>query len=138
MAIAAFWLAVAAFVIVGALNARRGYELKIETIRMMMEKGQKIDDALLRELLTPPKWHTPAARPVGDGYRVMRVFGTLLLFLAPGLALLLGVSGAYSHQPTLEAAGVAAGALLALLGIGLFVASRFVPRPLAEGGSPKA
>lgn len=86
MAVAAFWLAVTAFIVVGALNARRGYELKMETIRLMMEKGQKIDDALLRDLLTPAKWYTPPARPVGAGYRTMRIFGTLALFVAPGLA----------------------------------------------------
>jgi hypothetical protein len=138
MAIAAFWLAVAAFLVVGALNARRGYELKIETIRLMMEKGQKIDDALLRDLLTPPKWHSPPPGPVGQGYRTMRIFGTLALFIAPGLSLLLGVTGGYSGRADVEAAGIAAGVLLALVGIGLFVASRFLPRPLPEIGSPKA
>jgi hypothetical protein len=142
MAIAAFWLAVAAFLIVGALNARRGYELKIETIRLMMEKGQKIDDALLRELLTPPKWHSPPPGPVGQGYRTMRIFGTLTLFIAPGFSLLIGVLGGYSGRPDVEAAGIAGGVLIALIGIGLHVCCRFLPRPQpqppSENGLPKA
>ncbi|HTC52133.1 MAG TPA: hypothetical protein VK700_09380 [Steroidobacteraceae bacterium] len=140
MAVAAFWLAVTAFIVVGALNARRGYELKFETIRLMMEKGQKIDDALLRDLLTPPKWHSPPAGPVGQGYRTMRIFGTLALFIAPGLSLVLGLAGAYGGNPAVSAGGIAAGALLALLGIGLFAASRYLPRPPSDGGTglPKA
>jgi hypothetical protein len=138
MAIAAFWLAVAAFIVVGALNARRGYELKMETIRLMMEKGQKIDDALLRDLLTPPKWHSPPPGPVGQGYRTMRIFGTLALFIAPGFSLLIGVTGGYGGRPDVEAAGVAGGVLIALVGIGLIVASRFLPRPLPGNGSPQA
>ncbi|HEV2703782.1 MAG TPA: hypothetical protein VGV09_19310 [Steroidobacteraceae bacterium] len=140
MAVAAFWLAVTAFIVVGAMNARRGYELKFETIRLMMEKGQKIDDALLRDLLTPAKWYTPPARPVGSGYRTMRIFGTLALFIAPGLALLLGVPAAYAGSPQWQAAGISAGVLLALVGIGLFVASRHLPRPVADQGNglPKA
>lgn len=140
MAVAAFWLAVTAFIVVGALNARRGYELKMETIRLMMEKGQKIDDALLRDLLTPAKWYTPPNRPVGGGYRAMRIFGTLALFIAPGLALILGVPAAYAGHREWQAAGISAGALLALIGIGLFVASRFLPRPPSDNGNgvPKA
>lgn len=140
MAVAAFWLAVTAFIVVGALNARRGYELKFETIRLMMEKGQHIDDALLRDLLTPPKWHSPPPGQVGQGYRTMRIFATLALFIAPGLSLLLGVAGSYGGNKVLSAAGVAAGALLALIGIGLFVASRHLPRPPSASGNglPKA
>jgi|HubBroStandDraft_5_1064220.scaffolds.fasta_scaffold298465_2 hypothetical protein len=140
MAIAAFWLAVTAFIVVGALNARRGYELKIETIRLMMEKGQKIDDALLRDLLTPPKWHSPPPGPVGQGYRTMRIFATLALFVAPGISLFIGLAGGYGGRPDVSAAGIAAGALVALLGIGLFVASRYLPRPPSDhqNGSPKA
>jgi hypothetical protein len=138
MAVAAFWLAVTAFIVVGAMNARRGYELKIETIRLMMEKGQKIDEVLLRDLLTPPKWHSPPPGPVGQGYRTMRIFGTLALFFAPGLSLLLGLLGGYSARPDVEAAGIAAGVLVGLIGIGLHVACRFLPRPQPENGLPKA
>jgi hypothetical protein len=134
MAVAAFWLAVAAFIVVGALNARRGYELKFETIRLMMEKGEKIDEGLLRELLTPPKWYTPPPAKVGAGYTRMRIFGTLALFLAPGIVLFNGVIGAYLGKPSLEAAGMCAGVLIALLGIGLHVCCRFVPRPPPPNG----
>lgn len=134
MAVAAFWLAVAAFIVVGALNARRGYELKFETIRLMMEKGQKIDEGLLRELLTPPKWYTPPPAKIGAGYTRMRIFGTLALFLAPGIALVTGVIGAYLDKPALEAAGISAGLLVALLGIGLHVCCRFLARPPPANG----
>ncbi len=93
MAVAAFWIAVAAFIVVGALNARRGYELKHQTIRLMLEKGEKIDDSLFRELIAPPRWHTPRPRTAGGAYTAMRVTGTLALFVAPGIALLIILTG---------------------------------------------
>jgi hypothetical protein len=134
MAVAAFWIAVAAFIIVGALNARRGYELKHETIRLMLEKGQKIDDALFKELIAPPKWHTPSNQPVGEGYTVMRVMGTMALFAAPGVALLIFLTGHARGNIEQQAAGIGVGIMVALIGIGLHVACRFVTPPQRRSG----
>ena len=134
MAVAAFWIAVAAFIIVGALNARRGYELKHQTIRLMLEKGQKIDDALFKELIAPPKWHTPATRSVGEGYTVMRVMGTMALFAAPGIALLIFLTGRVHGNVEQQAAGIAVGIMIALIGAGLHVACRFVTPPPRRSG----
>ena len=129
MAVAAFWIAVAAFIVVGALNARRGYELKHQTIRLMLEKGEKIDDSLFRELIAPPRWHTPRPRTAGGAYTAMRVTGTLALFVAPGIALLIILTGRTQGNQQQQVAGLAIGILIALIGIGLHVACRFVPRP---------
>jgi len=134
MAVAAFWFAVAAFIVVGALNARRGYELKHETIRLMLEKGEKIDDALLRDLVSPPKWHTAHPQPIGAGYTAMRVIGTMLLFAAPGIALLVILAPHGQSTPAVAPVGAAIGILVLLLGIGLHVACRFVTPPPARDG----
>jgi len=131
MGIAAFWIAVAAFIVVGALNSRRAYELKHETIRLLLEKDEKIDESILRELMTSSlRYRAP---PPGQGYRAMRIVGTLLLFLAPGLTLLIVLTSHFRADSTgvaaAEAAGIAVGIMLALIAVGLHVACRFVPRP---------
>ncbi len=128
MAIAAFWIAVAAFIVVGALNARRGYELKHETIRMMLEKGQKIDEAMFREL-TAPSWQARLSAPPGRGYRIMRVWGTMALFVAPGVALAIFLPGWVNGSVEQQAAAIGLGVLIALIGIGLHVACRFLAPP---------
>ncbi len=129
MAFAAFWIAVAVCIVVGALNSRRGYELKHETIRLMLEKGQNIDDKLLHEVLLPPKWHEPRSPTPGEGYTVMRVIGTIMLFAALGVAVLLFLIGHFNGYLIVEAVGLGVGILVALLGVGLHVACRFVTPP---------
>ena len=135
MAIAAFWIAVAAFIVVGALNARRGYELKHETIRMMLEKGQKIDDALFKELTTP-SWQTRLSSPPGRGYRIMRVWGTMALFLAPGVALAIYLPGRVNGSVEQQAAALGIGIMIALIGIGLHAACRFLAPPPQRSNPP--
>ena len=54
MVVVTFWIAIAVISIFGMHLARRTQELKHETLRMLVDKGEKIDESLLRELLGPP------------------------------------------------------------------------------------
>jgi hypothetical protein len=129
MAYIVFWLATAAVIIVATLNSRRNVELKHETIRAMLEKGEKVDESVLQTLLKPnDPYKTMGGKP-GDGYRAMRVIGTLLLFLAPGLALLLILAGYSQNNHTPQVVGIGVGSLIALVGAGLHFATRYVDRP---------
>lgn len=132
MGAAAFWIALGAVLIAGGWFRTRRLALKHETLRMIVEKTGTVDEAQLRELLNPtpppmpPHWFAPPPRP--EGYRVLRVLGTITMFGGLGAAL-------YSAILTLGGAPIEAAnafgfaALVASIGAGLFFASRFVTPP---------
>jgi hypothetical protein len=124
-----FWICLAAVIIVGALNSRRTVELRHETLRAMLEKGEKLDESVLQTLLKPNDPYKSMSGKPGDGYRAMRVIGTLLLFLAPGLALLLILVGYSQGNQTPQIVGIGVGSLVALIGTGLHFASRYMDPP---------
>jgi hypothetical protein len=71
----------------------------------------------------------PKHKP-GDGYRVLRIIGTIALFIALGLlivCILRGMILGISERSVLEIA--TAVPIVAMLGAGLFVASRYVTQP---------
>jgi len=75
------------------------------------------------------EWLSPWSKP-RDGYRARRVFGTILMFAALGFAFVGGWRGMLFGLYDRSAVGIApATPLLAMEGIGFFVASPFVPRP---------
>lgn len=131
MAFVAFWIALAAVIIMGAWNSRRSAELRHGTLRLMLEKGEKVDETVLLGLLKPADPYASNAKP-GDAYKALRIIGTMVLFLAPGLALLLNVIGFINGTREVQVIGLAIGGLLALLGAGLHVCTRFVDRPPAR------
>jgi hypothetical protein len=138
---AAFWIALAAVIISGRWYKLRREALKHETIRHMIEKTGRIDEAQLKELFPappppgplPPHWFQPPEQ--GVGYRTMRVFGTLALFVALGLAICFSILYRFGDPSwRLDAPnGFGVASVVALLGVGLFVASRFVKKPLPQG-----
>jgi hypothetical protein len=136
MAALGFWLFLAVIVIAGALKKMNGDKLKHETMRLLIEKNQKLDELQLKELINPtplpsPEWIIGRSTP-GDAYRGARVAGTILIFIALGLfiACISRVVVGVHDKSTLDLwAGVV---VLAMLGIGLFVSSRFLPRPSDE------
>jgi hypothetical protein len=90
---AAFWLFVAAAVVGGMWRKKHSEAMRHETVRLLIEKGQKIDEAQMKELLNPspapaPEWLVGAKKETGDVYRSLRVFGTLSLFVALGLGIM--------------------------------------------------
>jgi len=136
--VAAFWIALAAVMISsGWFNSRRE-AMKHETIRQMVEKTGRLDEAALRELFPPrqplpPHWFRGPEQ--GMGYRTMRVFGTLWLFVALGLAICFSIL--YLTNPTTwqfdAPIGFGVASVIALVGAGLFAASTFLPKPLPQG-----
>jgi hypothetical protein len=132
MEVVAFWIALAAVIIAVAvtsnISAQRSSQVKHETIRLMLEKGEKVDDKLLLELLKPappPKKRDPS----GDIYRFMRVIGTLMLFAGPGVTAIVSLNGYMRDQPHTVVTGLAIGFLIVLVGAGLNYASRYLTQP---------
>ncbi len=136
---AAFWIFLSAVVIAVIWRNKHRESMRHETLRLLIEKNQKLDEGQLAELLRPtpspsPEWiWGPKPRP-GDAYRGMRAIGIILVFVALGLGIvgfwrgmMLGI-----HDKSVLDIGTGV-ALVAMLGAGLFVASRFVtPPPSAE------
>jgi hypothetical protein len=132
MGAAAFWIFLAVLVVMVNWRRKHRESLRHETLRFLVEKNQRLDDAQLSELLNPkpappPEWlvHKP-----GYAYKGLRAFGIVSIFLAIGLAcvtawcaMLLG-----HYHVSVLGLGVAV-PLLAMTGIGLFVSARFVSPP---------
>lgn len=134
---AAFWVFLAAIIVAGIWRKKHSEALRHETARLLIEKNQNFDGAQLKELLNPtpppvPEWLVPRHKP-GEGYRVLRIFGTICMFVAFGLAIagiwrgmILGL-----HEEAVMGIAMAV-PIVAMIGIGLFVASRYVTQPSDE------
>jgi hypothetical protein len=131
---AAFWIFLAAIIVACIWRKKHSEAVRHETARLIIEKNQKLDEAQLKELLNPtppppPEWLVPKYR-IGVGYRVLRISGTILMFIALGLVLVAfwrGMMLGIHDKSVLEiATGIP---LIAMLGASLFVASRYVPPP---------
>jgi hypothetical protein len=132
MGAAAFWIFLAVVVIMVNWKKKNQESLRHETIRFLVEKNQRLDDAQLSELLNPkpappPEW---LVHKHGYSYRGLRATGVIFMFLAIGLsiatawcAILLGMN----HQSVLGLGIVVP--LIAMTGIGLFFSARFVTPP---------
>lgn len=127
---AAFWIMIAAIVVAGDWLRARREALKHETLRLIIEKTGHVDEAQLKALFQPPTpgWlHEP---PLGAGHRTLRVLGTITISVALGLTVffsILWLSSPARHDSAII--GFACTSVIALTGIGLFFASRFLPAP---------
>lgn len=116
----AFWAFIATAVVAGIWDGIRKREAKHETLRRLVESGQPIDKDMMEKLLLMNK---------GGSDRPDRDFFVTALWITPvsaGLAILgqiLGYAVPQARMPILGAA-----ALLAVLGVGYFIASRIVLR----------
>jgi hypothetical protein len=127
---AAFWIMIAAIVIAGDWLRARREALKHETLRQIIEKTGNVDEAQLKALFQPPTPGWLREPPLGSGYRTLRVLGTIVISMALGLTLffsILWLSSPARHDSALI--GFASTSVVALIGMGLFVASRFLPPP---------
>jgi len=95
----AFWGFVAAVSVAGIWSNLRKREAQHETLRRLIESGQKIDPAVVDKLMSLSEGGSKRLD------RELRVYGLIMLCIAPGIALL----GWFVSQ-------VAAGALMPLLG----------------------
>jgi hypothetical protein len=133
MGAAAFWISLALVVIAAMFFRWRSEQTKHETLRQIVEKTGQVNEAQFKTLFEPAPNAFTRVPPPGGGYRALRVVGLLLIFISVGVAFLFLIIGWSGTQPWNRAAiGCAAATIPALLGIGLFVSSRLLPRPLND------
>lgn len=115
-----FWMFIAAVSVGGIWDGVRKREAEHETLRRMIESGKTPDQDLIDKLLGNKK------EPARD----LKVAGLIVIFVAPGLALMgwfIGLSAPNALMPLLGIAG-----LVAFVGIGLLTAARFLERANLE------
>ena len=114
-----FWLFIGAIVVAGIWFDVRRRESEQETLRRVVESGQTIDSAVIDKLLK-----------VGGGQsrtdRDLKVSGLIVIFLAPGIAILGWFLA--KLQPEVMSVMLGVAILLGLLGIGLLVAGKVAER----------
>lgn len=122
-----FFLFLMICVVASAWKRKAVETIRHETIRKLIESGQTLDAATIKQLMDT----MPQTKP-GDGYRAMRVVGTILLFAAGGLECLflcfIFIGGIKEMTPV-----VGVPFLVAMVGAGILFASRFMQRPPADG-----
>ncbi len=114
------WGFIAAIVVAGIWDGIRKREAQHETLRRMIESGQPIDQALMDKLLGGDKRLD----------RDLKVAGLIVLFVAPGLALLGWFISLLSPEALFPMLGVSA--LVGCVSIGLLVASTVIGRSYRE------
>ena len=114
-----FWLFIAAVVVAGIWFDVRRRESQQETLRRVVESGQHIDSAMIDKIVS-----------AGGGPsridRDLKVAGLIVIFVAPGLAIL----GWFLSSLREELWGVMLGVALMVgfVGVGLLVASKVAER----------
>ena len=110
-----FWLFLAAVVVAGIWFDARKRETQQETLRRVVESGQTIDPEVIDKMLA-----------VGGGDeridQELKIAGVIVMFIAPGLAIL----GWFLGQLDDRLFGILLGVslLVAFVGIGLYVAGK--------------
>lgn len=115
-----FWLFIAAAVVGGIWDGIRKREAEHETLRRMIESGKEPDPELLNKLLGHKK------APERD----LKVGGLIVIFVAPGLALMGWVIGFRNPDAFMPLLGVAG--LVGFVGIGLLTAAEYMKRARRE------
>lgn len=123
----AFWGFIAAIVVAGIWDGAKKRDTQHETLRRMIESGKPVDQALVDRLLGGGV--VPKRPEVG-----LRVGGIVILAVAAGLAIMSIFVGSIAPDALMPMLGAAA--LLACVGIGLFVAARYVSRTQVADASP--
>jgi len=142
MEVAAFWIFLAAIIVAAEWRKKHIEAARYETMRLIIEKNQNLDAEQLKELLSPYSTPSPflvsqllqkSGQWSGNAYKGLRMFGTIIMFVALGLAIagiwmgsILGI-----HDRSVVDIGVAI-PIVALVGAGLFFASRFVTKPPSD------
>ena len=116
-----FWMFIAAAAVGGIWDGVRKRDAEHETLRRIIESGKTPDPEVVDKLLGHKK--APA--------RDLKVAGLIVLFVAPGLAVMGFLIGEGAFMPLL---GVAA--LVAFVGIGLLTAAKFLERASSEDEIP--
>ncbi len=120
----AFWGFIASVVVAGIWYGLRERQAQYDTLSRMIESGQAIDEDVVEKIL-------------GGGKRVdvgLRIGGLIVIFVAPGIAVLAWFISQLSAPWLMPLLGVAA--LVGFIGIGLLVAAKFAERSLREARTP--
>lgn len=123
LAALAFWGFIASVVVAGIWYGLRERQAQYDTLSRIIESGQTIDEDVVEKIL-------------GGGKRVdvgLRIAGLIVIFVAPGLAVLAWFISQLSEPWLMPLLGVAA--LVAFVGIGLLVAAKFAEKSYQEGGA---
>jgi len=129
LVVVAFWTAVAAVLIAGGWFKSRNDAQKYATLRAIIEKNGTADEAQVRALFGPP----PAHASPGDYFAFLRIIGTIVISTAVGLLLFFTI---YRQAVNVQdgTIGLASALIVAGVGVGFFLASRWVdPRRAAAG-----
>jgi hypothetical protein len=135
---AAFWIALAAVLIAGSYFKWRREAQKQQTLLRLVERTGQLDEQQVKLLFPPPPppgplpphWFPP---PNPDAGRQMaRIFGTLALSVAVGLTIFFTIRFNFGTALQQENAitGFGAASLIACVGVGLFIATRFMAKPV--------
>ena len=111
-----FWTFVAVVVVAGIWDNVRKREAKHETLRRMIEGGEKLDRDLMNKLLAISN---ESSENLG---RDLKVSGLIMIFIAPGLAAFSLFLGKLSAEAETALLGVSV--LVGLIAIGLMVAGK--------------
>ena len=115
-----FWMFVAAAAVAGIWDGIRKREAEHETLRRMIEAGKQPDPATIDKLLGHKK------EPARD----LKVGGLIVIFVAPGLAIMGWFISLVSEEALYPLLGVAL--LVGFVGAGLLTAARFLERANRE------
>lgn len=131
---AAFWIALAAVLIAGGWHKVRREQIKQETLLKLVEKTGQLDEAQVKLLFPPPPapppnwppaWHKPHDPTANK--RGLQGLGAVVVSLGAGIAVLATVITLFGDAAQKKGALVGFGmaGLIAMVGIGFFVASKF-------------
>jgi hypothetical protein len=123
----AFWGFIAAVVVAGIWYDIRKREAQHETVRRVIESGQKLDEELVDKLLSLSGSRSDRLD------RGFQITGLIMLPAAVGLAIFGYVMGIRYPQTQLPLLGVAA--LVACIGLGFLLAAVIARRWYREGQS---
>jgi hypothetical protein len=115
-----FWMFVAAAAVGGIWDGVRKRDAEHETLRRLIESGKEPDQELVDKLLGNKKQQA----------RDLKVAGLIVIFVAPGLALMGWVMSLGEKDVLMPLLGVAG--LVAFVGIGLLTAAGFLKRAAQE------
>jgi hypothetical protein len=111
-----FWMFIGAAAVAGIWDGVRKRDAEHETLRRMIESGKQPDQAMVDKLLGSRK------KPERD----LKVGGLIVIFVAPGLALMGWTISFVEEKVLIPLLGVAG--LVLFVGIGLLAAARFLER----------
>lgn len=130
-----FWIFVGAIIVASIWSSARQRAEKHETLRRIVEKTGTIDEARLKDLFQ----EAPSEEPKpGAGYRALRIFGTIIMFIGAGVGTFFLIPTLFWRPIEWWYGGLAISAGIAMVGLGVFMSSRFAEPPPGTRSEPPA